>query len=100
HVTRPRGARSPAPGPLRRHRHQGAEAVDPPERQPGAVKPAFEPTVWDVITQANEDYAGLYEIVWSFRSNFMPDAPESKVRAAAPPGGPGRSTPPGRCSSR
>ena len=44
---------------------------------------AFEPMVWDVITQANEDYAGLYEIVWSFRSNFLPDVPESKVRAAA-----------------
>ena len=44
---------------------------------------AFVPMVWNVLTQANEDYAGLYEIVWSFRSNFMRDAPESQIRTAA-----------------
>jgi hypothetical protein len=44
---------------------------------------SFDPMVWEVITQVNEDYAGLYEIVWAFRSNFMPDASEDDIVAAA-----------------
>lgn len=39
---------------------------------------------WEVLTQANEDYAGLYELVWAFRTRFMPDASEEElIRAAA-----------------
>jgi len=37
----------------------------------------------EVLTKANEDYSGLYEIVWAFRSRFMPDADESTLIGAA-----------------
>jgi hypothetical protein len=40
---------------------------------------ALDPKVRDVIAQINDDYTGLYEIVWSFRSNFLPDAPEKEI---------------------
>jgi hypothetical protein len=39
--------------------------------------------LWEVLTQANEDYSGLYEIVWAFRKRFMPDAGEPELIAAA-----------------
>ena len=37
----------------------------------------------EVLTQANEDYSGLYEIVWAFRSRLMPDAGEPELISAA-----------------
>ncbi len=37
----------------------------------------------EVLTKANEDYSGLYEVVWSFRTNFMPNATEQELIAAA-----------------
>src|SRR5438477_9640307 len=38
---------------------------------------------WEVLTQANEDYSGLYELVWAFRAKFMAGAEESALVAAA-----------------
>jgi isopropylmalate/homocitrate/citramalate synthase len=38
---------------------------------------------WEVLTQANEDYSGLYEIAWAFRSRFLPNADEAALIAAA-----------------
>jgi hypothetical protein len=37
----------------------------------------------EVLTKANEDYSGLYEVVWSFRTNFMPHATEPELIEAA-----------------
>ena len=37
----------------------------------------------EVLTQASEDYSGLYEIVWAFRARFMPDSSEAELVAAA-----------------
>jgi hypothetical protein len=37
----------------------------------------------EVLTQANEDYSGLYELVWAFRSRFMPEASEDAIIGAA-----------------
>jgi hypothetical protein len=47
------------------------------------VNAAFDPMVQEVLTKINEDYVGLYEIVWNFRSNFLPDASEDEIVAAA-----------------
>jgi hypothetical protein len=38
---------------------------------------------WEVLTQANEDYSGLYELVWAFRTKFMPEVDESELVTAA-----------------
>jgi hypothetical protein len=38
---------------------------------------------WEVLTQANEDYSGLYEIIWALRKRFMPDAAEPELVVAA-----------------
>lgn len=44
---------------------------------------AMDERSWEVLTQANEDYSGLYELVWAFRSRFMPDATEDELIATA-----------------
>ncbi len=37
----------------------------------------------EVLAKANEDYSGLYEVIWSFRTNFMPNATEPELIEAA-----------------
>jgi hypothetical protein len=33
----------------------------------------------EVLTKVNEDYCGFYELVWSFRTRWMPEADESRI---------------------